>query len=377
MEDPRLKALPELNLDRKDVEAFSIVRALRHLADPADSQYAREAGHELAISRAAKKHYGQEDRPGLSIPLEVLRHRRAEVPLRRDLTAGSDPAGGYLVSEDLAAASFIDLLRSKAMTLQLGTLLAGLKGDVLIPRLSAGGTAYWLTENADATESQPTLAQLALRPKTCGAYTEVSRKLLLQSTPGVEAMVKSDLSLTVALAVDAAVINGTGSAGQPVGILQTSGIGDVAGGTNGLAPAWSHIVALESEVAVDNADQGRLAYLTNSKVRGKLKSVEKAAAAAGNFVWQDNATPLNGYAALVSNQVPWNLVKGSSGAVCSAIIFGNWADLVVAMWGGLDLMVDPYTGSASGRVRVTAFQDMDCGLRHVESFAAMKDALTT
>jgi hypothetical protein len=154
------------------------------------------------------------------------------------------------------------------------------------------------------------------------------------------------------------------------------GIGSVAGGTNGAVPSFANIVALETEVAQDNADIGTLGYLTNARVRGRLKTVEKASSTA-QFLWEAGNTPLNGYRAEVTNAVPSNLVKGSSGAVCSAIIFGNFADLIIGMWGGLDLMVDPYTGSTAGTVRVVTLQDVDIAVRRAESFSAMVDALTT
>ena len=180
----------------------------------------------------------------------------------------------------------------------------------------------------------------------------------------------------LALEIDRAALHGSGSSNQPTGVAATSGIGSVAGGTNGLAPAWSHIVALETEVAIDNADIGALMYVTNAKVRGKLKTVEKASST-GQFVWADGDTPLNGYRSLTTNQVSSTLTKGTSSGVCSAIFFGNWSDLLIGMWGGLDLLVDPYTSSTTGTVRVTALQDVDVAVRHPESFAAMLDALTT
>ena len=96
----------------------------------------------------------------------------------------------------------------------------------------------------------------------------------------------------------------------------------------------------------------------------------------GERVWQNGDAPLNGYRAGVTNAVPSNLTKGTANAICSAILFGNFADLLIGMWGGLDLMVDPYTGSTSGTVRVVALQDVDVAVRHAESFAAMVDALT-
>jgi HK97 family phage major capsid protein len=150
----------------------------------------------------------------------------------------------------------------------------------------------------------------------------------------------------------------------------------VAGGTNGAAPTWDHIVKLETEVAVDNADIGALAYMTNPKVRGKLKATPRTATYGDIMVWEGNDTPLNGYPAYVTNQVRSDLTKGTSSGVCSAIFFGNWNDLLIGMWGALDILVDPYSNSTSGTVRVVAFQDVDIAVRHPESFAAMLDALT-
>jgi HK97 family phage major capsid protein len=148
----------------------------------------------------------------------------------------------------------------------------------------------------------------------------------------------------------------------------------VAGGTDGLAPTWAHIVELESDVSVANADIGTLSYLTNAKVRGKLKGTSKVSGQNG-FVWEGGDTPLNGYRAAVTNGVPSNLTKGT-GTNLSAIIYGNFADLLIGMWGTLDLMVDPYSLSTSGTVRVVALQDVDVAVRHAESFATMVDAIT-
>jgi HK97 family phage major capsid protein len=196
---------------------------------------------------------------------------------------------------------------------------------------------------------------------------------LLQSSIDIESFVRNDLATTLAIEIDRAAIHGSGSSNQPTGILATSGIGDVAGGTNGAAPTYANIVGLETQVAQDNADEGALNFLTNSKVRGKLLQTEKASNTA-QFVWGDNNT-MRGYNAAVSNQVSSTLTKGNQ-SLSSAIIFGNWNDLLVGMWGGLDIAVDTSTGSASGTVRIVNLQDIDLAVRHAESFAAMKDALT-
>ena len=171
-------------------------------------------------------------------------------------------------------------------------------------------------------------------------------------------------------------MSSSGSSNQPRGILNTSGIGSVVGGTDGLAPTWDHMVDLESALSTVDADVGAMAYLTNAKVRGKLKKTQRFSGTNGDPVWEKDNT-VNGYRAEVTNAVPSNLVKGASGAVCSAIIYGNFADLILAFWSGLDLTVDPYTNSTSGTVRVVALQDCDVAVRHPESFAAMVDAKTT
>jgi hypothetical protein len=113
---------------------------------------------------------------------------------------------------------------------------------------------------------------------------------------------------------------------------------------------------------------------------GKLMTTEKAAGTAQfvcpGFPDANGITTFGGARAVISNQVPSNLTKGSASGVCSAIVFGNFADLIIGMWGALDLTVDPYALSTQGAVRVVALQDVDVALRHVESFSAMQDALT-
>ena len=155
-------------------------------------------------------------------------------------------------------------------------------------------------------------------------------------------------------------------------MANTAGVNIVSGGTNGAAPTWEHIVQLETEVAVDNADSGALAYMTNAKVAGKLKSTPKIS---GHPTYLLEGDRLNGRALYVTNQVRSDLTKGT-GTNLSAIFFGNWSDLLIGTWGALDILVDPYSLGTSGGVRVIVFQDVDIAVRHPESFAVMLDALT-
>lgn len=353
----------EIGLTDKEINQFSIVRALAAIMDNDWSA----AGFEREVSMAAAKKQGRDAR-GFFVPVEVL---------RRDMTVGTAADGGNLVGTELRPQDFISMLRNAMLVRSMGArLITGLQGNITIPRQTGGATAYWVAENGAPTESLGAIDQVAMSPKTVGAFTDLSRRLLQQSSLDVEQFVRSDLAAALALEIDRVSIHGSGSSNQPTGILATSGIGDVAGGTNGAAPDWSHIVGLETKVSIANADIGSLAYLTNAKVRGKLKQTSQVSGQNG-FVWEKGSEPLNGYKAGVSNQVSSALTKGSASGVCSAILFGNWADLIIAMWGGLDIMKDPYANSTSGGLRVVAMQDIDLAVRHAESFAAMKDALTT
>ena len=350
----------KIGMSDKEADSFSIVRAVNALVTGNwnDAGFEREASDSMAGKLGKRAQ-------GFYIPTDVL---------MRDLNVTTSTAGGHTVSTDLLSGSFIDMLRNKMSVVGLGaTMMNDLVGNIAIPRQTGGATSYWVAESGAVTESQPAFDQVTLSPSTVGAFSDVSRRLLLQSSMDVEAFIRSELATTLALEIDRAAINGSGSSNQPTGILNVSGIGAVAGGTNGAAPDWADIVDLESAVSVDNADMGALGYLTNASVRGKLLQTEKASST-GQYVWGEGNT-LRGYNAAVSNQVPSNLTKGS-GTGLSAILFGNWNDLIIGTWGGIDINIDTSTGSASGTVRVVALQDVDIAVRHAESFAAMQDAIT-
>lgn len=395
---------PDIGMSRREVEQFSFVRALLAAADPAQARAI--APFEFECSRAAQDKRSDSRGAGretaITIPVDVLsrgmqvdadqagaiasmliqRAQRGNHDAYRDLVVGTSTAGGNLVATQLLGSSFIELLRNALVLAQMGaTMLTDLNGNIAIPSQTGGATAYWVAESGAPTESQQTVGQVPFTPKTVGAFTDYSRRLLLQSSISIEAFVRADLAATLAQAIQTAAINGSGASNEPTGILNLSGIGAVAGGTNGAAPTYDHIVDLETAVSIANADAGNLAYLTNSKVRGKLRKTQEFASTNGKAVWtrgrESGIGDLLGYDAYVSNSVPANLTKGSASGICSAIAYGNWADLIIAMWGGLDIMLDPYTGATSGTKRVVALQDLDIGARRVASFAAMKDALTT
>ena len=362
------KPLPtsDIGMSKKEMQRFSVVRAIHALANPTDMAARKAAGFEFDASDAVAQKMGKAAR-GFFMPTDVQ---------KRDLLVGTPTAGGNLVATELLSGSFIDLFRNAMVINQMGTrVLTGLVGQIAIPKQTGAATAYWVAENGAPTESQQTVGQVTMTPKTVGAYTDISRRLTLQSSLDVEQMVNMDLATVLGLAVQQAAINGPGTGNQPSGLL-TLITPSVVGGVNGLAPTWQNMIDLETAVAVGNAAIGSLGYLTSVKVRGKLKSTQKFSGTNGMPVWDAGQQPINGYGVGVTNAVPSNLTKGTSVGVASAILFGNFADLMIGMWGSLDIMVDPYTGSTAGTIRVVALQDVDVAVRNIESFSTMVDALT-
>ena len=360
----------EIGLSEKEADSFSFIRAINAMAHPTNKKAQEAAAFEFEASRAVADRMGSSPN-GVYVPLDVL---------KRELTVGTPAAGGNLVATNLLPGSFIELMRNRMMVQRMGArVLAGLVGDIAIPRQTGGATTYWVGESTDITDSNQGFDQVPLSPKTQGARTNISRKLLLQSSLDIESFVRLDLATSQALGVDRAAIAGSGSDFQPRGIIHTSGVGAVIGGDNGGAPTWADIVALWTAVAQDNADVGSLGYLTNSKVIGKLMTTEKAANTA-QFVIKDfpnneGFTALAGARCGATNQIPGDLDKSSAEGICSAIVYGNFADLIIGMWGSLDIVVDGISPN-DGSVIVKTYQDVDVSVRHPDSFSVMLDALT-
>tara|TARA_B100000902_G_scaffold160485_1_gene156183 strand:- start:1229 stop:2470 length:1242 start_codon:yes stop_codon:yes gene_type:complete len=332
----------DLGLSKQETKRFSFLRALNYLASPGDATARREAEFEIEVGIEAAKKYDRSSN-GIVVPNEVL---------RRDLNVGTATAGGNLVDDVLLSGSFIDLLRNKLALAGAGmTTLSGINGNISIPKQSASATAYWVGESGSPTESQQTIEQVNLSPKTCGAFVDYSRKLLLQSSIDVEQMVRDDLAQVLALELDRVGLNGSGSSNQPLGIINTTGIGTQSLSTFG---TFAEYIGMETDVATANADAGALRYIINAAARGALKSTEKASGTA-QFVYENDE--INGYPVTVSNQL------GNNDA-----LFGDFSQLIMAMWSGLDLTVDPFAGATSGTVRIIALQDVDFAVKQPGAF---------
>lgn len=309
---------------------------------------------------------------GVVIPAFILKGEE------RALTTGTGDTAkaGYLIQTDVLGDQYIDVLRNSSVAVQAGArFMGGLVGNIAIPKLTTSSGGAWLTENGAITAADNVHAQLSGTPKRYGNATVISKTLLQQASLDAEMIVRNDLSRTHAVAVDTAAFIGSGSSNQPTGITATAGIGSYALGTNGLAPTWAMAVGLETEVANDNAAFGKLAYVTNTKVRGKMKTVVRDAGS-GLYLY-DSGDMVNGYKCYISNAIPSTLTKGSSSGVCSAMIFGNFDDLMILQWGGVDLVIDGVTLALNNQIQVVANGYYDIMVRRAESFAACLDILTT
>ncbi len=343
---------PQLGLTEKEIRQFSFIKAIRALANPGDRRAIEGASFEREISEAGSKARGK-DSEGFFVPQEVLNFGR------RDLNKTTAGDGGYTVATEMVG--FIEMLRKKSVVQRAGArVLNGLVGDLAIPKQTGGATAYWVGESANITESKQAFGQVAMSPKSLGAFTDISRKLLLQSSIDVENLVRADLATVIALAMDLAALYGTGADDQPTGLKDTTDLNTLDLGA--AAPTFLEIIEMETKIASDDADVDNMKYIVNAIGRGGLKGTDKFSSA-GQPVWEPNNT-VNGYSALTSNQV-------ASGDFW----FGNWADLMLGFWSGLDLLVDPYTGGIAGTLRVIAQQDVDVAVRHAESFCRANNTL--
>lgn len=351
-----------VGMTAREVQRYSLGRALV----AAVTGDWRNAGFELECSRAVEKIMGRAPE-GFYVPFEAF---------NRDFNVGTSTEAGNLVPTALRTDLFADYLRNKLVMGRLGArILSGLTGNLDIPRKSVASTLAMLTEIGSASETNPNIQKVTLSPKRMGAYVEVSKQALIQSAMAIEGMIRDDLVMSAAVLLEDQCINGAGTGANIQGLRNVTGIGTVVGGSNGLAPAWSHFVDLESACANSNAEPDTLAgYLVNTKTRGKLKQTQFATNLP--FIWQNGPQPLNGYRALVSNNVPSNLTKGTSTTICSAAMFGaDWSDEVIGLFGAPDVTVDPYTKADTGQVKITLNQFADMKVRQPASFAKIDDLL--
>tara|TARA_R110000851_G_scaffold188935_1_gene339000 strand:+ start:4060 stop:6072 length:2013 start_codon:yes stop_codon:yes gene_type:complete len=353
-----------VGLNQKEKGEYSLIRAI-NAASTGDWS---KAGYERELSEDIAQRTGKEAR-GFYMPSDLNWGQR-------DQTVSPTSAGGFLVGTDHLADQFISALYAKLTVGELGArVMTGLKGNVAIPKLSAETTnTAFVAEGGAPTEGAATFAQVTMTPKTLASYVDCSRKLMLQSDPSVEAVLRNDIISQFARKIDSVAINGGGS-NEPSGIIPGVPSGNVvAMGTNGLAPTYAKIVELIKAVDVSNAMGGNPSFLTNPKVVAALRTIAKQSGGAeGNFI-MEAASDILGYNIASTTLVPSNLAKGT-GSNLSAAIFGDFTNVMLGFWSGVDVVVDTSSLSTSGGTRLAFFQDLDVGIRRGEGFSVIKDII--
>jgi HK97 family phage major capsid protein len=354
-----------VDVAKSEQRQYSLIRAIK----AASSGDWREAGYEREISDEIAHRSGKEAR-GFYVPANINWGQR-------DQTKSPTSAGGFLVGTDHLADQFIEALYGRLTVASLGArIMQGLKGDVAIPKLSASVTnSAFVAEGSAPSEGAATFAQVTMSPKTLAAYVDVSRRLMQQSDPSVEQVLRNDIINTFARRIDDAAIEG-GAANGPSGIIANGSTNVVAMGTNGAAITYAKVVELMKAVEEDNAIINSSAFLTNPKVIAALRTTGKQATGVeGNFIMDANQSIL-GTNVASSTIVPSDLTKGS-GSSLSAMIYGDFSQIMIGFWSGVDVVVDQSSLSTSGGTRLAFFQDLDVAIRYPESFAVIKDIVAS
>jgi HK97 family phage major capsid protein len=337
----------EIGMSKKEVQKYSIVRGINAML----TGDWRNAGLEQEASWTATRFYGKTpSKNSIMLPYDIL---------VRDVDFTTE--GADLVATNFLGGSFIDLLQSKLVTRSLGaTYIEGLKGPIDIPRISGGNTFYmFATENAGVTESTPTFDRVQLTPHTGAAWCEVSEQLLKQSSGLAERIIMQNLSDVIARGIDTQAINGLGVSGETDSVIYSAG-NNVATSTGSLD--YTDLIQFETLCAADNFVESKVAYLTTPTVRGYLRGKFTNATYGEIPLWMQGSQPgegmILGYRAVASSICP-----------SGTMLFGNWGDLIIALFGGVELKVNPYAKMTTRLTQLCAFVDFDCNLAHDNSFA--------
>lgn len=332
---------------------FSLLKAINARCGDVDV----DVGFEREISSEVQRRSGRKF-SGIAVPDEYFQVER------RTLLVGSTAASLY--PEQHRDDLFIDVLRARLIVGQLGaTVLDNLVGDQDIPRQVTSSTAQWVAEDGSLSETDMTIDDVTLAPKTVGAVTSYSRRTLINALPAIENLVRSDLSAVIASAIDQKALLGDGTGNTPTGVANATGVNSGSLST----PTWAQVLAMISAVQGRNADLGTFAWAMAPDAVAKLRSTVRVATTDSVMLMESQNT-LAGYPVAVSTV----LTTGDSPDK-STVLVGVWNQLLVGYWSGTDVLVNPFETTAylKGRVLVRAMRDVDVAVRHGESFAKAVD----
>jgi HK97 family phage major capsid protein len=317
-----------------------------------------------------------------------------DAAMQKNQNARNDTAGGYLIPTQ-AIQDVIEILRNNLVVQTLGaTVMDGLTGiPVEIPKQTSKSSTFWIDEDATITDSQIGLGQLSLNPKGLASMVKLSNRLLALSQPSAEALVRNDMAMQMAEALDLAALRGTGVAGQPMGVANTPGISTVdfstATATSGYVtnPGWEQLFDMEGKLADLNALRGNVGFAFHPSFKRNIAKVRADGATAdngqGDFILNPatdaRIAQLLGYPFATTTQIPTNLGAGSDE---TEVYMANWSDLIIANWVGMTLLASQEAGTAfaTNQTWVRMITDVDVAVRRPESFClgtVVKNKITT
>ena len=295
------------------------------------------------------------------------------------MSQGTDTAGGYIVPEE-AITQVIERLKAQVVAYDLGARdMTGTGVPVTIPKLTSSATGYWVSENSTITSSDLGFEQINMVPKTVAGRVILSNLLLETSTPTADSIIEQDLASQLGLAVDAGVLNGSsgGGAGEPVGIMQTSGVSTVTTAAQiGTPPTVANMMEFLSDLDNANALRGRLGFCLHPLALSEIRQMTVDYAGTSTPLTAVNtstgfADTLFGYPMRTSTQ----MVAPTASNFARSVLFGNWDDVMICRWGGLRLLASDTSDDAFSKdqTHVRATMRVDVALRHPESFAYSVD----
>lgn len=304
------------------------------------------------------------------------------------LASGTDSLGGYLVPAQFVA-QIIELLRAETVLDKIGmTVIPNLTGSpVEFPTQEGGATTFWIGENSPITESNQTFGTRSMQPKKLAALVKISNSLLRLNNTSAEAVVRADIAKVMALRLDLAGLRGTGGP-QPTGITNTTGINTFDIATNGGRFDFQQAEKMVEALDTANALRGKLGFVMHPKIKSIMKK-ERIAQFSGQTEGAYVVLPMSdqllqdslGWPFASTTQIPINLTQGS-GTDLSEVYFANWAELILGMWGGMELLASNVAGDNNGgamtsdQTWIRAIMEADFMIRHPESFAVVNDADT-
>jgi HK97 family phage major capsid protein len=356
-----------VGMSKKERQKYSVLKAIAYAAKQIP---ASEAGLELEVSK------GLQERGNLPSPKGIYIDQAELVSYRAPYETGVPAAAGNLIETELLSERFIEQLYNESAFLNMGvTYLRDLTGNVEIPRESSFTTGYWVGEKQTIPEGEGTFDKISMSPKKLAVITKATFEMLQQTSIDLESLMRSRLLRGIALELDRTIGFGTGVGSQPLGIISHPETRSITLGVNGGPLDWAALIAMQTSLFARNAT-GSFGYIVNERTRGKLMTTLDQNTGGGRWIWQSNGMSnegyIAGYRAHCSNQIPNNLVKGTASNLTAAF-FGDFSNVLLGMWSGMDVMANPYSEFDKAIIQIRAMQLCDLELTRGDYFCCVTD----